>query len=188
MAWHRAQYPAQRDASADGVKAQSTASEPAYLGQWNAKVRWRQRVSLRGSSRVPPPCCPLMSPICQISVPVTLQICWMAASAVSAPPPTHQAKWRECHPPPPATPLSLPSRICPQSENRRARDTIKDWCQEASLQGRSFLLRPSTLPSPFGLSGMFVSERLFSWLHLGDLDMFELRMNGCHRYVSVCMR
>lgn len=33
------------------------------------QVRWRQRVSLRGSSRVPPPCCPLTSPTCRISVP-----------------------------------------------------------------------------------------------------------------------
>lgn len=37
---------------------------------------------------------------------------------------------------------------------RGVRDTIKDWRREASLQGTSFLLRPSTSPSArFGLSG-----------------------------------
>lgn len=52
---------------------------------------------------------------------VTLQICWMAASAVSALPPIHQAKRKVSHPLHPATPLLLVSRICLQSECGRMR-------------------------------------------------------------------
>lgn len=52
---------------------------------------------------------------------VTLQICWMAASAVSALPLIHWEKWKGCHPLHPATPLLLVSRICLQSECGRTR-------------------------------------------------------------------
>lgn len=106
---------------------------------------------------------------------VILQICWTAASAASAPLQTRRAKWRGSRPPRPATPPSLPFRICPQSEHGRAKETQKDWSQKASLQGTSFLLRPSTAPSPrFGLSGTFDSEQLLSWLHVGFEMCYEL--------------
>lgn len=66
-------------------------------------------------------------------VSVTLQIYWTAASAVSAPPLTPQAKWRECRLLHPATRLSHPSKICPQNEYGVARDSKMDLGEKAPL-------------------------------------------------------
>lgn len=77
-----------------------------------------------------------------------LPICWMEASAASAPPQTLQERWKESRPPLPATPLLLVYRIYRQSEQReRERETESSGAQRfsLSLRGRSIFL--GALPS-----------------------------------------
>lgn len=52
-----------------------------------------------------------------LTLSAILLISWTEASAASAPPQTLQGRWKECRPPPPATPLSLVSRIYLQSDH-----------------------------------------------------------------------
>lgn len=120
---------------------------------------------------------------------VTLQTCSMAASAASAPPLTHQAKWRESRPLRPATRPLLPSRICLRSEHGRARDPMKDWNQIASIQGISFLLRPSTSPllRP-GFRGMFCFWAAGFITTIWKTGMFVWRKLMPWMCVCTCMR
>lgn len=104
----------------------------------------------------------------------------MEASAAWAPPPTRQAKWRECLLPRPATHPLLLSRICLPNEHGISKTMggkKKKRVEKTSLQGTGFLFRPFTSPTTFSSSGVFPtlsSDWLFLWLpFMEGLDFKE---------------